>query len=253
MRVNRDLLISAFITIGIHITALVGIDSFTTTPVEYSVQRAPSSVEVTLVKKEKEVKKEEKKKPKPEVKKKVEKKEPEPEPEKKVVKKEPAKKKVEQKPEPPEKPKQKQVKKPDKEPEPEPEPVEEEIPEKQVNEDLEKLVKNLKSKKEKEPQPDATEKTGTPVQMPAYLNNKPPEYPGIARKRGFEGKVVLRVRVLSSGNPQELEIKNSSGYEILDEAALEAVEKWKFKPATRGGKPVDSWVEIPIRFELRDS
>lgn len=253
MRVNRDLLISALITAGIHIVALFTIGNFTTTPVEYSVQKAPSSVEVTLVRKEKKLKKEKKKKPEPEVKKKVEKKEPEPEPEKKVVKKEPAKKKVEKKPEPPEKPKEEQVKKPEKEPEPEPEPVEEEKDKKQVNEDLEKLVGNLKSKKEKEPQPDATEKTGTPVQMPAYLNNKPPEYPSMARKRGFEGKVILRVRVLSSGNPQELEIKDSSGYEILDEAALKAVKKWKFKPATRGGNPVDSWVEIPIRFELRDT
>lgn len=248
MKVNRDLLLSAFITLCIHAAVLVGTNAITTTPVEYSVQKAPSSVEVTLVKKEK---KKEVKKQKPKVEKKVEVKEPEEpkekkkeKPEKKVEKKV-AKKELVKNPEPVEEKQEKEVK----EEKTEPEPVNKE----KIEKDIEELVQNIEKAKEKEPEPEVSEKSGTPVQMPAYLNNKPPEYPSMARKRGFEGKVILRVRVLSSGNPQELEIKDSSGYEILDEAALEAVEKWKFKPATRGGSPVDSWVEIPIRFELRDT
>jgi protein TonB len=64
--------------------------------------------------------------------------------------------------------------------------------------------------------------------------------------------VVLRVEVLSDGNPDRIEVRKSSGYAILDEAAYEAVKEWKFKPAMRGDKPIDSWVEIPIRFTLRD-
>lgn len=242
MKINRDLLLSAFITLCIHAAVLVGTNAITTTPVEYSVQKAPSSVEVTLVKREK--KKEEKKK-KPKVEKKVEVKEPEKPKEKKEEKPE---KKVEKKVA-----KKKVPKKEVKEEKTDPEPVSEPVNEKKIQKEIKELVQNIEKAKEKEPEPEVSGKSGTPVQMPAYLNNKPPQYPGMARKRGFEGKVILRVRVLSSGNPEELEIKNSSGYEILDEAALKAVEKWKFKPATRGGKPVDSWVEIPIRFELRDT
>lgn len=258
MKVNKDLLLAAFIAVGIHIIALFTLDTITT-PVEYSVQKAPSSVEVTLVRRDKKVNKEEKRKKQPEVIKKVAKKEPDkpekknPEQEKKVEK-EVAKRiipeeKVVKKPEPSEKSSEKQVKEEKEKPETETDTIEK----KKTEEKLEKLVQNVKNKKDPEPEPELTEKTGTPVQMPAYLNNKPPEYPSMARKRGFEGKVILRVRVLSSGNPEELEIKDSSGYDILDEAALRAVREWKFKPATRGGKPVDSWVEIPIRFELRDT
>lgn len=91
-----------------------------------------------------------------------------------------------------------------------------------------------------------------PLASPDYLRNKPPAYPLTARRKGYEGVVVLRVEVLSDGNPDRIEVRKSSGYAILDEAAYEAVKEWKFKPAMRGDKPIDSWVEIPIRFTLRD-
>jgi protein TonB len=47
-------------------------------------------------------------------------------------------------------------------------------------------------------------------------------------------------------------VKRSSGYEILDKAAMEAVERWKFKPAMADGFPVEGEVEVPIRFKLTD-
>ena len=83
-----------------------------------------------------------------------------------------------------------------------------------------------------------------------YLNNPPPEYPSFAQRQGWEGKVILRVRVLASGKPGAVEIKQSSGRKTLDEAALEVVKNWVFAPAKRGSTPVDGWATVPIEFRL---
>jgi protein TonB len=50
----------------------------------------------------------------------------------------------------------------------------------------------------------------------------------------------------------EIEVKESSGYEVLDRSALETVKKWRFIPATKGGVSIPSWVHIPITFQLQD-
>ncbi|MCA9773805.1 MAG: energy transducer TonB, partial [Myxococcales bacterium] len=49
------------------------------------------------------------------------------------------------------------------------------------------------------------------------------------------------------------EIRKSSGHAILDEAAVESVRRWRFRPGLRGGRPADAWVEVPVRFSLRDA
>jgi protein TonB len=84
----------------------------------------------------------------------------------------------------------------------------------------------------------------------AYLNNPRPEYPAMARRRSLEGKVVLKVQVLASGQPGQMQVETGSGHEMLDEAALETVRHWRFVPAKRGDKAVDSWVRVPIVFKL---
>jgi protein TonB len=83
-----------------------------------------------------------------------------------------------------------------------------------------------------------------------YLYNPPPDYPRRARRLGQEGEVVIRTRVLPSGESDQLVLKRSSGYALLDEAAMEAVRKWRFLPARRGDEQIVSWVEIPVRFRL---
>jgi protein TonB len=83
-----------------------------------------------------------------------------------------------------------------------------------------------------------------------YLYNPPPDYPPRARRLGLEGEVLIRTRVLPSGESDQLVLKRSSGYALLDEAAMEAVRKWRFRPARRGDKQIISWVEIPVRFRL---
>jgi len=84
----------------------------------------------------------------------------------------------------------------------------------------------------------------------AFLNNPLPRYPNAARRRGIEGRVVLNVEVLASGICGQIEILQSSGHELLDDAALEAVRHWHFIPASRAGVPVDRWQQIPVSFKL---
>lgn len=86
---------------------------------------------------------------------------------------------------------------------------------------------------------------------PDYLSNPAPEYPMLARRRGWSGTVLLKVRVSASGSPREIRLLKGSGHEILDTAAQEAVQGWRFVAAMRNGEPVESWVEVPVRFELK--
>ena len=89
--------------------------------------------------------------------------------------------------------------------------------------------------------------------VPRYEVNFPPAYPSIARRRGYQGSVILSVKVLINGTAGELIIKKSSGHSILDRTALRAVKQWKFKPASRMGVPVTMWVDVPVRFILEES
>ncbi|MGH6820329.1 MAG: energy transducer TonB [Methylocella sp.] len=94
--------------------------------------------------------------------------------------------------------------------------------------------------------------TYTPVSSNAnYLNNPKPVYPSIARRRYWEGLVLLRVLVTAQGHCGKVSVNRSSGHEALDESALKAVRKWRFVPAKRGGVAQATWVTVPIEFELR--
>ena len=88
--------------------------------------------------------------------------------------------------------------------------------------------------------------------MPAAYRHAPlPRYPAAARALGLEGVVVLSVIVRYDGRVDDARVAVSSGAAILDEAALAAVRKWLFAPATRGGRAMESVVEIPVKFALR--
>ncbi len=84
-----------------------------------------------------------------------------------------------------------------------------------------------------------------------YDHNPKPEYPAIAKSRGWQGKVLLRVKVSAQGLSDAVTVEKSSGREILDDSAVEAVKKWRFIPAKRGDTPVASSVIVPIDFKLR--
>ncbi len=91
---------------------------------------------------------------------------------------------------------------------------------------------------------------GTGMPHPRYAENPKPIYPLEAREKGYKGEVLLRVEVLSNGGVGKVEVKGSSGYQILDQSALSAVKKWKFIPGQKGGVAIPVWVNIPIKFEL---
>ena len=102
--------------------------------------------------------------------------------------------------------------------------------------------------------PTATkEQFSAPIGKANFLNNKKPVYPIIARRRGMEGLVLLRVDVDKLGCPLAVKIKRSSGYKILDRSALLTVQTWRFIPAKRGNVAVRASVDIPIRFSLVNS
>lgn len=86
---------------------------------------------------------------------------------------------------------------------------------------------------------------------PAYGHRQDPEYPEFARRRGYQGTALLRVRVLEDGRVAAVQIKESSGYQILDGTASKAVWMWRFAPALADGRPVASWVLVPITFRLQ--
>ncbi|WP_019472475.1 energy transducer TonB [Pseudomonas sp. S13.1.2] len=85
----------------------------------------------------------------------------------------------------------------------------------------------------------------------AYLKNPAPEYPQMAQRRGWEGTVLLRVEVLPSGKPGQIQVQKSSGRDALDAAALAAVKRWSFVPAKQGDVAQTGWVSVPIDFKLR--
>ena len=86
----------------------------------------------------------------------------------------------------------------------------------------------------------------------AYLHNPKPPYPLLARRRGDEGRVVLRVQVSAAGLAEQVQLHRSSGNDSLDEAALNTVRNWRFVPAQRGDTPVAASVLVPITFKLEN-
>ena len=86
--------------------------------------------------------------------------------------------------------------------------------------------------------------------QPEYDRNPPISYPRRARRRGYEGTVLLEVLVKRNGQVGDLRILASSGYAILDTSAVNAVKSWSFKPAKKGDDTVDMWVQVPVRFKL---
>ncbi|MHB1333441.1 MAG: TonB family protein [Sulfuriferula sp.] len=84
----------------------------------------------------------------------------------------------------------------------------------------------------------------------AYLHNPPPPYPLMARRNGYQGTVVVRAEVSVDGDCLQARVEKSSGYAVLDQAALEAVKQWRFLPARRGNQTVAAWVEVPVTFRL---
>jgi protein TonB len=72
-----------------------------------------------------------------------------------------------------------------------------------------------------------------------------------ARHVALEGVVVLAVLVRSDGSAADVRVRTTSGDQALDAAATHAAGSWRFRPATRDGRPIEAWAIIPVRFVVR--
>jgi protein TonB len=99
------------------------------------------------------------------------------------------------------------------------------------------------------PKPVAAAKTAN-VPQPVVIRNTPPIYPETARRAGWEGRVTVRVEVSADGVPISVAVEKSSGYGVLDQAALRAVKGWRFQPRTMGGLAMAGTVDVPVNFTL---
>lgn len=84
--------------------------------------------------------------------------------------------------------------------------------------------------------------------LPEALTRVAPDYPEVARAEGVSGVVELRALVAADGSVQQVRVSRSVRH--LDQAALDAVRQWRFKPAVCDGHPVAVWVTVPVRFSL---
>ncbi|WP_144635015.1 energy transducer TonB [Bordetella genomosp. 13] len=166
--------------------------------------------------------------------------EPEPEPEPIVEKPpEPAPK---PKPKPKPKPQPKPQPKPEPKPEPKPQPVTPPPPSPVGEQKVTQAPRQA-------PQPSEPE-TLTNVE---YLGGQPkPNYPSISMRMREEGRVVVLVDINTQGLPETVRIDTSSGYSRLDESALAAVRKARFKPLMRNGVALPARARIPFDFTMRN-
>lgn len=84
---------------------------------------------------------------------------------------------------------------------------------------------------------------------PIPVNRVQARYPRSLLKRKIGGKVIITCVVDTTGQMVSSTVKSSSGQPLLDQAALSAVRQWKFKPATRHGKPSQATCNIPFTFQ----
>jgi len=78
-----------------------------------------------------------------------------------------------------------------------------------------------------------------------------PGYPASARRLGIQGTTMLRVHVLVDGQVGDVIVQETAGHPDLDQAAAEAVKRWRFEPGRRGEDPVPMWVLLPVEFRLK--
>jgi periplasmic protein TonB len=106
------------------------------------------------------------------------------------------------------------------------------------------------------PPPEATRRAApppptAPISAPVPTRSPAPRYPTAELRRGQSGEVLLRVHVGADGVPYAVDVVDGSGSRGLDRAAVEALRKWRFRPAMRGGQPVPGELLVPISFDAR--
>jgi protein TonB len=99
----------------------------------------------------------------------------------------------------------------------------------------------------------ATPAQSAPAQDLKTANRVEPVYPAASRRAGEEGTVRLKVLVDENGRPRDVNVVKASGFARLDEAAIDAVRKWRFVAASDGTKKIMAWTQVAVTFRLTDA
>ena len=127
--------------------------------------------------------------------------------------------------------------------------------------DIEQIINNsqnqIKSKfnKESKVNTNITSPTSKNIKSRAKykigtIENPHPEYPIIARKKGWQGRLLLAVHIDKNGNVLNVHVKETSGFEVLDKVSVKTIRDWKFLPARYGDSNVEDNINIPVSFKL---
>lgn len=102
----------------------------------------------------------------------------------------------------------------------------------------------------KQPDPPAPVTIGPEIDA-RYAGDFQPPYPSQLLRTGVEGKAVIRVLIGGDGRVKQVAIVGADDPLFADAAERQALRRWRFKPATRDGAPVDSWKTMTVRFEIK--
>lgn len=87
------------------------------------------------------------------------------------------------------------------------------------------------------------------ISQPQPISTPSPKYPPQALRKGEQGTVMVSAEIGVDGVPSSVEVANSSGSRALDRAAVDAVKRWRFRPAMTEGRPIPGRVQVPINFK----
>jgi protein TonB len=86
------------------------------------------------------------------------------------------------------------------------------------------------------------------IQAPELIRRAEPSYPDELREKGVRGTVVMKAALTAEGKLENIRVSSSPNSE-LSELAVEAFQKWRYKPATCGGKPVEVYITSTMKFD----
>ncbi|HEX8300307.1 TonB family protein [Sphingomonas sp.] len=90
-------------------------------------------------------------------------------------------------------------------------------------------------------------------QDPRFARDFQPDYPAPELRAQRDGKVAVRVLIGADGRVKAVEQLSATSSAFFEATRRQALAKWRFKPATRGGVPEESWKTMTVRFELKNA
>ncbi|MDT7515272.1 energy transducer TonB [Rhodoferax mekongensis] len=100
------------------------------------------------------------------------------------------------------------------------------------------------------PAPPAPPKVELPSSDADYLNNAKPAYPSASKRLRETGLVVVRVFIDADGQASQASVKQSSGFDRLDQTSVETALKWRYVPGKKAGVPQGMWFDVPFNWQL---